>query len=166
MKNKETASIATADLLVTTHFQQIEGLFLSVMKYPSKGLRVVDFTDFSDHPSLSLLERLHEDFNIGFFGLQVEEKSLIGALQNISRRQEKLFIVTLGAAGSIAFHAGNETSIAAVPVPRVVDTTGTGDNFAAGFLSLYCSERDIPNALARGAECAARTIAHPGATPA
>jgi fructoselysine 6-kinase len=166
MKNKETESIATADLMVTTHFQQIDGLFLSVMKCPSKGLRVVDFADFSDHPSLLLLERLHEDFNIGFFGLQVGQKSLIKALQNLSRRQEKLFIVTLGAAGSIAFHAGNETSIAAVPVPRVVDTTGAGDSFAAGFLSLYCSERDIPKALARGAQCAARTIAHPGATPA
>lgn len=166
MKHEETESIATADLLVTTHFQQIEGLFLSVMKCPGKGLRVVDFADFSDHPSLSLLEKFHDDFDIGFFGLQVGQKSLIEALQNISRRQGKLFIVTLGAAGSIAFHAGDETSIAAVPVPRVVDTTGAGDSFAAGFLSLYCNERNIPEALARGAECAARTVAHPGATPA
>ena len=166
MKNEETESIATADLLVTTHFQQIEELFHSVMKCPGKGLRAVDFADFSDHPSLSLLEKFHEDFDIGFFGMKVEQKSLIKALQNISRIQEKLLIVTLGAAGSIAFEAGNETNMTAIPVPRVVDTTGAGDSFAAGFLGLYYKERDIPKALARGAECAARTVSHPGATPA
>jgi fructoselysine 6-kinase len=165
MKQPEAESIATADLMVTTHFQQIEGLFHSVMKCPGQGLRVVDFADFADHPSLALLEEFHNDFDIGFFGLQVGQKSLINALQNMSRIQGKLFIVTLGAAGSIAFHSGNETSIAAVPVPRVVDTTGAGDSFAAGFLGLYYSERDIPKALARGAQCAALTVAHPGATP-
>jgi sugar/nucleoside kinase (ribokinase family) len=137
MNQQETESIATADLLATTHFQQIEGLFHSVMKCPGRGLRVVDFADFSDHPSLSLLDKFHEDFDIGFFGLKAAQKSLIEALQNISRIQDKLLIVTLGAAGSIAFQAGKETNMTAIPVPRVVDTTGAGDSFAAGFLGLY-----------------------------
>jgi sugar/nucleoside kinase (ribokinase family) len=166
MKQREAESIATADLMVTTHFQQIEGLFHSVMKCPGQGLRVVDFADFSDHPSLLLLEQFRDDFDIGFFGMKVEQKSLIRGLQDISRIQEKLLVVTLGAAGCIAFNAGSETSMAAIPVSRVVDTTGAGDSFAAGFLGLYYKERDIPKALARGAESAARTVAHLGATPA
>jgi sugar/nucleoside kinase (ribokinase family) len=166
MKQREAESIGTADLLVTTHFQQVEGLFSSVMKCPGQGLRVVDFADFSDHPSPLLLEEFRDSFDIGFFGMKVEQKSLIKGLQHISRIQEKLLVVTLGAAGCIAFNAGSETSMATIPVPRVVDTTGAGDSFAAGFLGLFYKQRDIPKALARGVESAARTVAHPGATPA
>ena len=51
---------------------------------------------------------------------------------------------------------------AAQAVPRVVDTTGAGDSFAAGFLAEYCTSRDVARSLARGSDEAARTIQHVG----
>lgn len=43
-------------------------------------------------------------------------------------------IVKLGARGSIIRKGTEEIRVEAVPVEKVVDTTGAGDYFAAGFL--------------------------------
>lgn len=52
-----------------------------------------------------------------------------------------------------------------VPVKNVVDTTGAGDQFAAGFLDGLLSGEDLETAAARGGEMAGRVIQHAGARP-
>jgi sugar/nucleoside kinase (ribokinase family) len=55
--------------------------------------------------------------------------------------------------------------IDAVPVAKVVDTTGAGDLFAAGFLYGLTQGRDLHDCGRLGAICAAEVIAHYGARP-
>ena len=47
----------------------------------------------------------------------------------------RTLVLTRGAAGALAAEAGSTVEVAAAPVERVVDTTGAGDLFAAGFLA-------------------------------
>jgi fructokinase len=48
----------------------------------------------------------------------------------------RVVVVTRGAAGAVAFAAGDTVAVAAPPV-RVVDTIGAGDAFSAGFLAWW-----------------------------
>ena len=74
-------------------------------------------------------------------------------------------VVTRGAAGSMAIEDGQRAQIPAVPVERVVDTTGAGDLFAAGFLAARCRGHGLQRCLEAGALAAAEVISHFGARP-
>jgi sugar/nucleoside kinase (ribokinase family) len=74
-------------------------------------------------------------------------------------------VVTLGSEGALAFEGDRRIEIGASPVERVVDTTGAGDLFAAGFLAARCRGRDLGACLETGAICAAEVISHFGARP-
>jgi sugar/nucleoside kinase (ribokinase family) len=74
-------------------------------------------------------------------------------------------VITRGAKGAVAFAAGECAEIAAAPVERVVDTTGAGDLFAAGFLAARCRGRPLEASLETGALAAAEVISHFGARP-
>jgi fructoselysine 6-kinase len=162
----ERALIATADLLVTPVYQQIYGVFEAILAAPCHGLRAVDFLDLSDvdDPS-AFVARFADRIDVGFFGLQASDLTLIDELDAVARRHGRLFIVTLGARGSLALGGAERLACAAVTVPRVVDTTGAGDSFAAAFLAEYCRSRDVARGLQRGADRAAITIQSVGAFP-
>lgn len=76
-----------------------------------------------------------------------------------------LLIVTMGAKGAAAFRGGERFTVAAEPVDKVVDTTGAGDLFAAGFLAGHSEGRDVETCLRMGAVAAAEVISHYGARP-
>jgi sugar/nucleoside kinase (ribokinase family) len=73
--------------------------------------------------------------------------------------------LTRSAAGSLLVAGGESHSVAAVPVPRVVDTTGAGDLYAAGFLYGLTHGLALPICGALGSVCAAEIISHVGARP-
>ena len=60
--------------------------------------------------------------------------------------------------------AGAVTEIATPPVANIVDTTGAGDAFAAGFLPTYSSTRNIEDSIRNGNLIASRVLRSPGAT--
>ncbi len=60
--------------------------------------------------------------------------------------------------------AGAVTEVATPPVANIVDTTGAGDAFAAGFLPVYATSRNIKDAITNGNLIAARVLRSPGAT--
>jgi sugar/nucleoside kinase (ribokinase family) len=74
-------------------------------------------------------------------------------------------VVTRGPAGAIAVEKGQRIEAPAAPVDKVVDTTGAGDLFAAGFLAARCRGRALKACLETGAIAAAEVISHFGARP-
>jgi sugar/nucleoside kinase (ribokinase family) len=82
------------------------------------------------------------------------------------RREGLTVTVTRGAHGAIAFAGrGPIVSAPAAPVARVVDTTGAGDLYAAGFLCALTRGRDLETCIRVGAVAAAEVISHVGARP-
>ena len=70
--------------------------------------------------------------------------------------------VKLGKDGAWIAHGSELHRIAPVPVARVVDTTGAGDAWAAGFLFGYLRGRPLPVAGAIGSLLGAETVQHLG----
>jgi sugar/nucleoside kinase (ribokinase family) len=61
-------------------------------------------------------------------------------------------------------HDGATTEVAVTPVANIVDTTGAGDAFAAGFLPRYAQTKNIAEAITQGNALASRVLQSPGAT--
>ena len=61
-------------------------------------------------------------------------------------------------------HDGTTTEVAVAPVTSIVDTTGAGDAFAAGFLTHYAQTKNIGDAITQGNSLASRVLQSPGAT--
>jgi sugar/nucleoside kinase (ribokinase family) len=74
-------------------------------------------------------------------------------------------VVTRGADGAVAVKNGEHVSVSAEPVAKVLDTTGAGDLFAAGFLSGQAQGRSVKDSLTMGAVAAAEIISHYGPRP-
>jgi sugar/nucleoside kinase (ribokinase family) len=74
-------------------------------------------------------------------------------------------VITKGPQGATGIEGGEEISIPAAPVQQVVDTTGAGDLFAAGFLTARCKGASLERCLWTGAIAAGEVIKHYGARP-
>jgi sugar/nucleoside kinase (ribokinase family) len=74
-------------------------------------------------------------------------------------------VIKRGSHGAIGKSRGNDSvTVPAIPT-TVVDTTGAGDSFAAGFISYFATKKDLARALMAGAEVAAHCVAIVGARP-
>ena len=67
-------------------------------------------------------------------------------------------VVKLGARGSSARRGAETVVVSAQKVERVVDTTGAGDYFAAGFLEGYIKGESLAESLERGGSLSAEVI--------
>lgn len=73
--------------------------------------------------------------------------------------------VTRGAAGSVVASASEAVEIEPVPVEQVVDTTGAGDLYAAGFLVGHVRGLGLERCGRLGSLAASEVISHVGARP-
>jgi sugar/nucleoside kinase (ribokinase family) len=77
----------------------------------------------------------------------------------------KLAALTRSAKGSVIISHGEAISVPAEAIPKVVDTTGAGDLYAAGFLYGLTQGKDLATAARLGSLAAAEVISHVGARP-
>ena len=73
--------------------------------------------------------------------------------------------VTCGPKGSLVVHDGEVIEIPAHPAERVVDTTGAGDLYAAGFLYGYTAGRPLEECGRLGSMAATAVLGHTGPRP-
>jgi sugar/nucleoside kinase (ribokinase family) len=104
------------------------------------------------------------------FANEAEIKMLAGtgdfeAAVAATQDRVQTLVVTRSEHGAIAVQAGVRAEVAAEPVGKVVDTTGAGDLFAAGFLAGQAQGRSLQESLVMGAVAAAEVISHYGARP-
>jgi sugar/nucleoside kinase (ribokinase family) len=76
-----------------------------------------------------------------------------------------LAVVTRSEKGCVAVAGDKTEAVPAAPIDRVVDATGAGDLFAAGFLVGYSRGMSLRDAARLGAISAAEVIQHVGARP-
>jgi len=74
-----------------------------------------------------------------------------------------VLVVTRSELGAIAIIDGVRYQVPAAPVERILDTTGAGDLFAAGFLTGHVKGKSPRTCLEMGAIAAAEVISHYGA---
>ena len=74
-------------------------------------------------------------------------------------------VITRSEKGAVVLAGGQAIAVPAEPVARIVDTTGAGDLFAAGFLHGLAQGRDLNICAQFGAIAAAEVISHYGARP-
>ena len=74
-------------------------------------------------------------------------------------------VVTRSENGATAVSGGDRADVPAEPIDRLVDTTGAGDLFAAGFLAGAARGLNLDASLKLGAIAAAEVIQHYGARP-
>ncbi len=86
------------------------------------------------------------------------------AIRQLQGRVE-VAVVTRGAAGSVLVTASDVLEVPAEPVAAVVDTTGAGDLYAAGFLYGYTQGLPLAECGRLGSKAAAEVISHTGARP-
>ena len=86
------------------------------------------------------------------------------AVEQVARSVDTL-VVTRSEHGAVGRRGSERASVPAEPIERLVDTTGAGDLFAAGFLAGEARGLGLEQSLKLGAICAAEVIQHYGARP-
>lgn len=125
-----------------------------------------------------VIERHREDFlallNEGLIDILFANEAEIMSLARVSEFDAAVaaiapkvptLVVTRSEKGALAIVKGARTVVRAAPVDHVVDTTGAGDLFAAGFLAGHVAGKSVEDCLTMGAIAAAEVISHYGARP-
>lgn len=114
-------------------------------KRPSQFMSV-DFLHLRDY---ELLQKSLIVVDIAYFGGTEE---MADDLARVARGHRGIIVLTLGAGGSMAFEGRRSYVQPALAIEKVVDTTGCGDAFQAGFTACYYRTRAIGASLLAGAE--------------
>jgi sugar/nucleoside kinase (ribokinase family) len=102
--------------------------------------------------------------------LNSEEALYLGDAKDVQTAEKNLtaytplVVIKLGSRGAMAVHGDIVAKVSAVTT-NVVDTTGAGDSFAAGFIPKWLETNDLQASLSAGTALAAKCVATVGARP-
>ena len=92
----------------------------------------------------------------------MQKKNLLDSMNEL-KNINKLIIITKSENGSVAILNNEITNCESIKVDSVLDLTGAGDLFAAGFLKEYLDKSNIKKCLQAGSKLAAQVIQKVGA---
>jgi fructokinase len=92
----------------------------------------------------------------------IQKNNLLDSINEL-KNIEKLIIITRSENGSLAILNNEITNCESIKVDKVLDLTGAGDLFAAGFLKEYLDKSNIKKCLQTGSKLAAQVIKKIGA---
>jgi len=122
-------------------------------------------TSVLEHFGVARYKSLIQSIQPQVFLCNEDEAGLLGVGATEGMLGAALTVIKRGAHSTLAISQNNERSeVAVAPVANIVDTTGAGDAFAAGFLPTFVATNDVEVAIARGHAIAARVLRSPGAT--
>ena len=92
----------------------------------------------------------------------MQKNNLLDSINEL-KKFDKIIIITRSESGSVAILNNEVTNCESVKVEKVLDLTGAGDLFAAGFFKEYLNNSDIKKCLKTGSKLAAQVIQKIGA---
>jgi fructokinase len=92
----------------------------------------------------------------------VNAKNLLDSINQL-KKFNKLIVITRSENGSVAIKNNEITNCDSIKVEKVLDLTGAGDLFAAGFLKEYLEKSEIKKCLTTGSMLASKIIQKIGA---
>ena len=179
------SSLTIADLPDLSTFQAVyisgyallnplarDGVLAMIEKIKADGLPIYfdpasvgsmkDVADKELHTWFSLMDvlLLNEEESIYLTG-SVDIERALDYLLDFS----EVVVIKRGSAGAIAKTRGYDSISLPAVATNVVDTTGAGDSFAAGFIATFSKNRDLTASLQAGGELAAGCVAIVGGRP-
>lgn len=155
LTESDYAALDAADIVFCTWFSPNFREVLEARKAGTFQLAV----DFDIERSFAKMEEVLPW--VDFFMISGDD-SVLPIAKAWSEKYDGLFNVTLAARGSVTYHRGAEYRVSAVPVSEVIDTTGCGDSYHAGFVCSYAKDGNILAAMQEGSRTASETLGHVG----
>jgi sugar/nucleoside kinase (ribokinase family) len=122
-------------------------------------------TSVLEHFGVARYKSLIQSIQPQVFLCNEDEAGLLGVGAKEGMPGAAITVIKRGAHSTLAISQNNEhCEVTVTPVANIVDTTGAGDAFAAGFLPTFVATNDVEVAIARGHAVAARVLRSPGAT--
>lgn len=155
LNDNEINLLANADV-VFIHFQASCFKQVINLKKSYDFKLAVDFDVCRDFEEMKRYAPLTDFFMIS------GSEELLPCFEEWSNCYDGLFNMSLAERGSVTYHKGKEYIEAAAKVDEIVDTTGCGDSYHAGFVCSYMLDKDIKKAMMAGSQLAAETLSHYG----
>lgn len=156
------------NLIKSSEILHITGMYIEVVEEASKHANILSFNPGSllSAYGTESLEKILKRTNILFLN-EKEVKLLTGmnsedGARHLVKAGIQFVVVTMGRIGSKLY---TETGTLHYPPSRidVLDTTGAGDSFAAGFISAFYKKKELFECLKQGDISASRCIIKMGA---
>lgn len=155
LSDEEISVLAGADVVFIHFYASCLTQVLELKKRFGFKL-VVDFDVCRDFRAMETVAPLVDFFMVS------GTPQLLEKFRQLSETCHALVNVTLAEKGSVTYHRGQCYQVPAVPTSEIVDTTGCGDSYHAGFVCAYLQHQDITAAMETGSKLAAETLQHYG----